>query len=80
MSIEGPTKRITVEGEENAAMVSLFLITRRSAAFELTPLPDDQWRFTVKDEGHVDAMVQQLGLFPHKMLPLPEVMELAELG
>jgi hypothetical protein len=72
MSIEGPTKRIVVQDNIDGGKVACLLISR-SAAFEVTPLPDGEFAFIVKDEGHAEAVTSELGLFPVKSLPIPTV-------
>ncbi len=41
---------ILVTGENNAAMLVSFMITKISAEFHLDPFPDDKWNFVVKNE------------------------------
>jgi len=49
----GEVVSFTFAGEETAVRVVTTLV-RESAWFDLTPLPDDEWRVTVKrDLAHV---------------------------
>lgn len=47
---------VVVSGPERASDVAQFLVADRSAGFELTPLPDDEYRIDYKPEHHASVM------------------------
>lgn len=52
------TKAVTdirIQGEHSLAVVLRFLL-RRSLAFVVTPLPDDRWEVTVKEEDSAEVL------------------------
>jgi hypothetical protein len=52
---------LTVTGAALARRVTSKLITR-SCWFETEPLPDDQWMFIAKPEGHLEAVCSEMDL------------------
>ncbi len=54
------TKEYVIKGESRAVMLAEKLILN-SVWFCLTPFPDDDWKFTLKDEHHgqdVDSFLE----------------------
>lgn len=60
----GPLRGVVVETEYSALDIARFLIQERSAWYELTPLPDDEWEIVYKAEHHA-AVRQRFGMRPH---------------
>lgn len=53
------TKTILVKGKSRATQWAIDL-NQRSCWFEITPLPDNQYTITTKDEGHIEAIEAML--------------------
>ena len=47
-----PTSGVIVRGAGYCCYVTVFLTCQRSAWFEVTPLPNDEYKITYKDEHH----------------------------
>lgn len=52
-----PNRKITLEGADVAATFATQLI-QASKWFAVTPLPDDEWEFEVKDEPGIPVVSQ----------------------
>jgi hypothetical protein len=58
-------KGVVVRGERNAALLAKFLIRERSAWFEVTPLPDDEFSVVYQPENHRAVLEQSAGARLH---------------
>jgi len=61
--INGRYKRVIVTGVGNARKACKILIEERSAQFLMTPYPDDEWCFEMKDERHAESLIERFGCF-----------------